>query len=110
MRISTQSNMTRHIIVCLAIQWIVFFAAERMVVAEDSRPFVINISTTQSEVRRAGEVRLRISLTNSSGHTIRIGEAVADAQAELDYAISVTDSHGLPAKVKKESMRTPDAL
>jgi len=59
------------------------------------RPFTIVIGTGQSVFKAGSEIRLHITLTNTSAHDIVIWRANGDAQGEVaGYRVEVRDENG----------------
>lgn len=60
------------------------------------QPFALTIRTAQSVVKTGSEIRVEVTLTNTSGRDIALTKSVGDDAAEFNYVIDMHDGHGKP--------------
>jgi hypothetical protein len=60
----------------------------------NSSPFALNISTPENTMKSDQEIRVRIKLTNTSGHEIALTRPKSPGQAEFNYSIRALSQTG----------------
>jgi len=60
------------------------------------QPFALTIRTAQSTVAMGSDIRVEVTLTNTSGRDIAFAKSVGDDAAEFNYVIDMHDAHGKP--------------